>query len=63
MKRYRTVEEFEKQTNGVKRPMTNWSRVIVETDEKIPETLAVITNDDCENIEGLRIRLTPSRKS
>lgn len=42
--------------------MSNWVRVIVETDEKNPKLLAVITNDDCETTEGLRVRFKPSKE-
>lgn len=56
----RTPEQFEKLTNNAKTPMTNWTRVIIETDEKSPKLLAVVTNDDCETVEGLRVRLIPS---
>lgn len=56
----RTPEQFEKLTNNAKTPMTNWTRVIIETDEKSPKLLAVITNNDCETVEGLRVRLIPS---
>lgn len=56
----RTPREFEKATNDVKQPMNNWTRVIVETDEKNPKLLAVVTNDDCETVEGLRVRFMPT---
>lgn len=56
----RAPEQFEKLTNNAKTPMTNWTRVIIETDEKNPKLLAVITNNDCETVEGLRVRLIPS---
>lgn len=59
-KQERTVSDFESQTNNIKTPMSNWTRVIIETDEKSPKLLAVVTNDDCETAEGLRVRLMPS---
>lgn len=55
----RTVEEFEKATNKCQKPMSDYARIIVETDEKSPKTLAVITDDDCETVEGLRVRFLP----
>lgn len=58
----RTVKQFEKETDNIKVPMSNWVRVIVETDEKNPKLLAVITNDDCETTEGLRVRFKPSKE-
>ena len=57
----RTPEQFEKFTNNAKTPMTNWTRVIIETDEKSPKLLAVVTNDDCETINGLRVRFMPTK--
>lgn len=58
----RTVEEFEKATAKCQKPMSDYSRIIVETDEKSPKTLAVITDDDCETVEGLRVRFMPVYK-
>jgi hypothetical protein len=55
----RTVEEFEKATDACRKPMMDFARVIVETDENNPKTLAVITADDCETVEGLRVRFLP----
>lgn len=55
----RTVEEFKKATSKCQKPMSDYSRIIVETDEKSPKTLAVITADDCETTEGLRVRFLP----
>lgn len=55
----RTVEEFEKATNKCQKPMSDYSRIIVETDEKNPKALAVITDDDCEIADGLRVRFLP----
>lgn len=55
----RTVEELEKATNKCQKPMSDYARIIVETDEKSPKTLAVITDDDCETVEGLRVRFLP----
>lgn len=56
----RSVEKFEKETKDVVDPMANWSRVVVETDEKNPKILAVITNTDCESAENLRVRFKPT---
>lgn len=58
----RTVEEFEKATAKCQKPMSDYSRIIVETDEKSPKALAVITDDDCETVEGLRVRFMPIYK-
>lgn len=59
----RTVKEFEKATNKCQKPMSDYSRIIVETDEKNPKILAVITGDDCETVEGLRVRFMPVYKN
>ena len=41
--------------------MVNWTRVIIETEEKNPKPIAVITNDNFELVEGFKIRLLPSK--
>ena len=51
--------ELEKETKNINKPMTNWARVIVETDEKNPKTVALITNEDCESMPGFRVRIKP----
>lgn len=51
--------ELEKDTKNLNEPMTNWARIIVETDEKNPKTLALITNEDCESVAGIRVRVKP----
>lgn len=56
----KSLTDIERKTQGNTKSMKNWSRVIVETDEKNPKLLAVITNDDCETVEGLRVRFKPS---
>lgn len=56
----RSVEEFEQETQNAVEPMANWSRVVVETDEKNPKILAVITNTDCETAGNLRVRFKPT---
>lgn len=40
-------------------PMEDWSRVVIETDEPNPKTLAIVTNDDFEVADGLRVRWRP----
>ena len=37
-----------------------FTKIEIETDEKNPITIAVITNSDVETIIGYRIKLTPS---
>lgn len=53
------MNELIKATQDNNQPITNYSRVVIETDEKNPKILAVITNDECETAEGLRARLKP----
>lgn len=53
------MNELIKATQDNNHPITNYSRVVIETDEKNPKILAVITNDECETAEGLRARLKP----
>ena len=52
--------DLEKNTNNADKPMENWTRVIIETDEKNPKTIAVVVNDDYEVADGFRVRLKPS---
>lgn len=37
----------------------DYTKVVVETDEKNPTTIATITNDGLDVAEGYRVRLTP----
>lgn len=48
-----------KETQSVNKPMKDWSRVIIETDEKNPKILAVVTADDYQLANGLAIRIKP----
>lgn len=40
--------------------MKNWSRVIIETDEEHSKVLAIVTNNNFELADGLRVRLSPA---
>lgn len=51
--------ELEKETKNINKPMTKWARVIVETDEEYPQTVALITDDASEVDTGFRVRLKP----
>lgn len=51
------LKELKACTGNVKKPITGISRIIVETDEKNPQVLAVVTEDDCDCANGLRVRL------
>ena len=55
------IEKFINKTNSEDKPMVNWTRVIIETEEKNPKPIAVITNDNFELVEGFKIRLLPSK--
>lgn len=53
------MDELLKATQTNNEPITNYSRVVIETDEKNPKILAIITNENSEVVKGLRIRLKP----
>lgn len=48
-----------KETQSSNKPMKDWSRIIIETDERNPEVLVIITADDYQLANGLRIRIKP----
>lgn len=52
--------ELKTEKNNV--PMTNWSRVIIETAESNPKLIAIVTNDDFKLANGFRVRLQPIYK-
>lgn len=56
------LRKMELKTNEDNRPMNNWSRVIIETDEANPQVLAIVTNEEYGLAKGLRIRLKPIPK-
>ncbi|EME3504032.1 hypothetical protein UL360_002450 [Enterococcus faecium] len=39
--------------------LEEYTKIVVETDEQNPKTIAVITADDIEPCEGFRVRMTP----
>ncbi|MFS1134097.1 hypothetical protein [Enterococcus hirae] len=39
--------------------LEEYTKIVVETDEQNPKTIAVITADDIEPSEGFRVRVTP----
>lgn len=55
------IEKLIKETQNTDEPMNKWARVIIETEEKNPKPIAVITNDNFELVEGFKIRLLPSK--
>ena len=39
--------------------LSDITKIVVETDEEEPKTIAVITADDIDSAEGFRVRITP----
>ena len=39
--------------------LSDITKIVVETDEKDPKTIAVITLNDIDSVEGFRVRITP----
>lgn len=39
--------------------LTDITKIVVETEEKEPKTIAVITAEDVDSAEGFRVRITP----
>lgn len=39
--------------------LSDITKIVVETDEEGPKTIAVITADDIDSAEGFRVRITP----
>ncbi|MGZ7895661.1 hypothetical protein ACXVRT_10040 [Lactobacillus crispatus] len=48
-----------RRTQKVNKPMKDVSRIIIQTDEKNPKIIAVVTNDDFEVADGYVIRQKP----
>lgn len=42
-----------------KKSLEDYTRVIIETEEENPTTIAVITSEEAEVADGYRVRLTP----
>lgn len=38
--------------------LTDITKIVVETDEENPKTIAVITAEDIDSAEGFRVRIT-----
>lgn len=55
------IEKLIKETQNTDEPMNKWARVIIETEEKNPKPIAIMTNNDCEVARGFVIRLLPSK--
>lgn len=39
--------------------LSDITKIVVETDEEDPKTIAVITAENVDSAEGFRVRLTP----
>lgn len=55
------IEKLIKETQNTDEPMNKWARVIIQTNEKNPKPIAIMTNNDCEVVRGFVIRLLPSK--
>lgn len=55
------IEKLIKETQNTDEPMNKWARVIIQTNEKNPKPIAIMTNNDCEVAKGFVIRLLPSK--
>lgn len=42
-----------------KKSLEDYTKVIIETEEENPTTIAVITSEEVEVADGYRVRLTP----
>ncbi|MEJ6401001.1 hypothetical protein [Nicoliella lavandulae] len=45
--------------NGMNKPMSDYQRIIIETAEENPKTIAEIINGDFYLADGFRIRIKP----
>lgn len=41
------------------KPLTEYTKIVVETDDNSPITIAEITSEDVKTADGYRVRLTP----
>lgn len=55
------IEKLIKETQNTDEPMNKWARVIIQTNEKNPKPIAIMTNNDCEVAKGFVTRLLPSK--
>lgn len=50
---------MEKEEKMNPKALSDITKIVVETDEKDPKTIAVITAEDIDSAEGFRVRITP----
>lgn len=55
------IEKLIKETQNTDEPMNKWARVIIQTNEKNPKPIAIMTNDNYEVAKGFVIRLLLSK--
>lgn len=56
------IEKLIKETQNTDEPMNKWARVIIQTNEKNPKPIAIMTNDNYEVAKGFVIRLLPAKE-
>lgn len=56
------IEKLIKETQNTDEPMNKWTRVIIQTNEKNPKPIAIMTNDNYEVAKGFVIRLLPAKE-
>lgn len=56
------IEKLIKETQNTDEPMNKWTRVIIQTNEKNPRPIAIMTNDNYEVAKGFVIRLLPAKE-
>lgn len=56
------IEKLIKETQNTDEPMNKWTRVIIQTNEKNPKLIAIMTNDNYEVAKGFVIRLLPAKE-
>lgn len=40
--------------------LKNYTKIVIETDEENPVTIATVTSDNTEVADGYRVRITPT---
>lgn len=61
----RFISRLRKRVKKLKEAKTlkDYTKIVIETDEENPITIAVITADDVRPANGYRVRLTPTYES
>ena len=53
-------EKLDREVRKVEESLKDYTKIVVETDEDNPVTIAVITANDISPADGYRVRLTPT---